>query len=92
MPNYKKKEGVSGTNTRDILAGIVLITKDSKACATGEEESAIINATSSSSQTTAQKPTAAKINAKEPVELVHNMGQEEKDKVIQDVFMQEDFA
>ena len=68
--------------------------KDAKAQATGEEESATINAASSSSQTPApntQKSTT-KINAKELVELVRNMDQDKKDKVIQDVFMQEDFS
>ena len=67
--------------------------KDAKAWATGEEESATINAALSSSQTPSntQKP-ATKINAKELVELVHNMDQDEKDKVIQDIFMQEDFS
>ena len=67
--------------------------KDSKAQATGEEENATINAASSSSQTpsSTQKSTT-KINAKELVELVCNMDQDKKDKVIQDVFMQEDFS
>ena len=68
--------------------------KDAKARATGEGESATINAASSSSQTPSSdiQKTATKINAKELVELVRNMDQDEKDKVIQDVFMQEDFS
>ena len=67
--------------------------KDAKARATGEEESTTINTASSSSQIppSTQKSTT-KINAKELVELVRNMDQDEKDKVIQDVFMQEDFS
>jgi hypothetical protein len=32
------------------------------------------------------------ITAQELVDLVRDMDQEEKDKVIQDIFMQEDFA
>ena len=63
--------------------------KDSKAHAT-EGEDTTINA-GSSNQTTTQKP-ATKINTKELVALVHNMDQDKKDKVIQDIFTQEDFA
>ena len=70
------------------------IPKDAKARATGEEESATINVASSSSQTPTPntQKSATKINAKELVELVRNMDQDEKDKVIQDIFMQEDFS
>ena len=80
-----KRQGHLSRNCPDKL-------KDAKARATGEEETTI-NAASSSSQTPSpntQKST--KINAKELVELVRNMDQDEKDKVIQDVFMQEDFS
>ena len=67
--------------------------KDAKARATGKEESATINAASSSSQTPPNtQKSATKINTKELVESVRNMDQDEKDKVIQDVFMQEDFS
>ena len=67
--------------------------KEAKARATGEEENTTINAASSSSQIPSQTPKpSTKINAKELVELVRNMDQDEKDKVIQDVFMQEDFS
>ena len=68
--------------------------KDAKARATGEEEGTTINAASSSSQTPSPntQKSATKINAKELVELVCNMDQDKEDKVIQDVFMQEDFS
>ena len=57
--------------------------KDAKARATGEEESATINAALSSSQTSPDtQKSAIKINTKELVELVHNMDQNKKDKVI----------
>ena len=54
--------------------------KDAKAQATGEEESATINAASSSSQTPPNtQKSATKINTKELVESVRNMDQDEKD-------------
>jgi hypothetical protein len=48
--------------------------------------------TSTASSGVPNEPSIRKINAQELVELVRGMDQGEKDKVIQDIFMNEDFA
>jgi hypothetical protein len=52
----------------------------------------ISTASSGASKTDGPSHSIKKINAQELVELVRGMDQGEKDKVIQDVFMNEDFA
>jgi hypothetical protein len=70
----------------------ICTTDTNKASATSQNATNTSTASSGASNTTAPSHSIKKINAQELVELVQDMDQGEKDKVIQDIFMSKDFA
>jgi hypothetical protein len=67
-------------------------TDTDKIRATSQDTTNTSTASNGTSKTSEPSHSIKKINAQELVELVREMDQGEKDKVIQDIFMNEDFA
>jgi hypothetical protein len=86
-----KRQGHIGRNCPNQNSQIHT-TDTNKTSATSQDSTNTSNASNGTSDNIIPSHSIKKINAQELVELVRSMDQGEKDKVIQDVFMNEDFA